>query len=333
VWSIRTLAVMLFGSSLVVPGNMDPRDELLAEKLYLRQQAKVQAVEKKAPVRPPAGGTANSDGAAPELPAVDPLLPAPAEVPPLWQGLDQTVREIAAGWDGRLSVTAIDLTSMVRYEFRPNDWYYPASTFKLPVSLCIAEAIDRDELTWESLVEFTAADDDSVGAGGFAEVDYGTRWPVRNLIDRSLVSSNNVAVKMLARTLTWDGLKACTERLGGPVTRTEEGSTPVTVKDEAAWWLALWRMKQGRPALAENLLRPLRRVTYSARIQAGTPRPDLVTHKFGSYTPYEHDGAIIWGDRPYLLVVMAQTKSHHAADAAIAQIARAAWDSVMGAGS
>lgn len=270
--------------------------------------------------------SANSDGLAPALAPIDPLLPEPGSVPARWQPLDKVVRQVAADLDGRMSVVAIDLTTMARYEFRPNDRYYPASTFKLPVCICTVEAIERGELSWESLVTFTEADDDTVGAGGFATAEYGSKWPVRNLLDRSIISSNNVAVKMLARTLTWDGLKTCTERLGGMVTRTEQGSTPVTAGDEAAWWLAVWQMKQERPKVAENLLSPLRRVTYTGRIQAGTPRPDLVTHKFGTYPPYEHDGAIIWTEKPYILVVMTYTPDHAGADAAIARVAGAAWE-------
>lgn len=274
----------------------------------------------------PAGApSANSDGLAPALAPIDPLMPEPGAVPARWQPLDQVVREVAAGLNGRVSVVAVDLSSKERYEFRPNDRYYPASTFKLPVCICTVEAIERSELAWDTPVTFTEADDDTVGAGGFADAAYGTKWPVRNLLDRSIISSNNVAVKMLARTLTWDGLQACTERLGGMVTRTSDGSTPVTARDEAAWWLAVWQMKQERPKVAENLLSPLRRVTYTGRIQAGTPRPDLVTHKFGTYPPYEHDGAIVWTEKPYLLVVMTYTPDHAAADTAIARVAGAAW--------
>jgi beta-lactamase class A len=266
-------------------------------------------------------------GAAPAIRPIDPRLPAPEEIPAVWKPLDETVRKIAADFPGRISVVAVDLESGARYEFRPHDRYLPASTFKLPVTLCIVQAIDRGELSWDSLVTFTPEDDDTVGQGGFATAPYGGQYTVRNLLDRSIISSNNVAVKMLARTLTWDGLARCTEALGGMVTRTDEGSTPVTAPDEAAWWLALWRMHQSQPALAENLLVPLRQVPYRGRIQAGTPRPDLVTHKFGTYPPYENDGAIIWAERPYILVVMTYGGDHLTVDQPIMAIAEAAWRS------
>jgi beta-lactamase class A len=234
---------------------------------------------------------------------------------------------VAADFPGRLSVAAIDLTTTKRYDFRPRDPYLPASTFKLPVTLCTLEAIDRGELSWTSTIEYTRDDYEPVGAGAFETAPFGGRYSVRNLVDRSLISSNNVAVKMLARTLTWEGLARCTEALGGMVTRTDDGSTPVTAPDEAAWWQALWQMHQNKPALAENLLVPLRQVPYRGRIQAGTPRSDLVTHKFGTYPPYENDGAIIWAERPYILVVMTYGGDHLTVDQPIMAIAEAAWRS------
>jgi beta-lactamase class A len=310
---------------------LDNPAELRQEKAAVRRQFQALQPEQAHADSGAADGAAAPEayGLAPDLPAIDPLMPAPGDVPLVWQPLDKAVREIAGGMDGRMSVVAIDLTSGARYEFRPNDRYYPASTFKLPVTLCTVEAIDRGDLAWDTLVTFTPEDDDTVGQGGFATVEYGTKWPVRNLLDRSIISSNNVAVKMLARTLTLDGLAACTAKIGGMVTRNEQGSTPVSARDEAAWWLHLWQMKQERPKVAENLLSPLRRVTYTGRIQDGTPRPDLVTHKFGTYSPYEHDGALIWGDRPYILVVMTYTHDHYGIDWTISRVAAAAWDSIM----
>lgn len=274
---------------------------------------------------PPAATGTQADGSARPA-AAEPADPAPdLPVPARWRELHRVVTETAAGFPGRLSVGAVDLTTGARYEYRAADRYHPASTFKLPVTLCVVEAIAAGDLAWDTLIEYAPRDHDDVGAGAFATAPFGTFYPVENLVYRSLVHSNNVAVRMLASTLTWEGLWVCTTAIGGPVTRTEEGSTPVSVRDEVAWWLYLWRMHQERPELAETLLQPLREVAYRGRIQAGTPRPDLVTHKFGSYDTNEHDGAIVWADRPYVLVVLTHGAPEWQANRAIETIAAAAW--------
>lgn len=308
------------GSSAVGAPRLDP-DELRTEQLLARQAAAADRAQ---------WDLSQYPGAAPAIRPIDPLMPDPGPTPARWAPLDQAVQEVATSFPGRLSVVAVDLESGARYDFRPHDRYLPASTFKLPVVLCTVQAIERGELTWETLVTFTPEDNDTVGQGGFAEAPYGGQYPIRNLLNRSIISSNNVAVKMLARTLTFDGLSRCSAQMGGQVTRTEEGSTPVTAADEAAWWLTLWRMKQEKPALAEDLLGPLRQVPYRGRIQAGTPVPDLVTHKFGTYPPYENDGAIIWTEHPYILVVLTYGGDHLGVDPLFEQLARAAWPTGQG---
>lgn len=277
------------------------------------------------PIPPPAP----DDEAFMVVTQIEPRIPPPdPTVLERFQQFNDAVRSVASTFPGRLSVILIDLTTKERYAFRPADPYLPASTFKLPVALCTAQAIERGELTWDTPVAYTEDDYDPVGAGGFYAAEYGSLWPVQNLLERSLIHSNNVAVKMLARTLTWEGLWYCTSEMGGPVTRTNMGSTPVTAESVAAWWLALWQMRSERPELAESVLGPLGQVPYRGRIAAGTPRGDLVRHKFGSYLTYFHDGALVLGERPYILVVLTGDASEYQADQAIIRTAEAAWRSI-----
>lgn len=321
---VMILSALMAGcslSSLGIPSKSDPEPQVA-------QVAEPPPPEPAESLPPDSDETpASSEDDTPvERPAK--LDPAPV-VPARWRPVHQKVTSIAEEFSGRISVVAIDLTTGDRYGYREHDRYLPASTFKLPVTLCVLEAIRKKELSWDTLITYTPDDYDSVGAGGFADAPFGGKYPVRNLVNRSLISSNNVAVKMLARTLTWEGLRACTRAMGGEVTRTEEGSTPVSASDEAAWWLTLWKIYQESPQQAENLLQPLRQVTYRGRIVAGTPSSAVVTHKFGTYDTYEHDGAIIWAKRPYLLVVMTHGATEWEANTAIEQVAAAAWQAMM----
>lgn len=257
---------------------------------------------------------------------VDPLLP-PLHPDSRWRVLDEVVRRQAAATGGRISVVAIDLTYGGRYEFRPNDLYYPASTYKLPVVLCTLEAIDRGELTWNTLVEYTPADYDPVGGGQFYQSHFGERFPVHNLVSRMIISSNNIATLMMSRTLGLDEILDCTTAMGGPVTRDENGSTPVTARDVAAWWLRFWQRYREKPETISQVVEWFRRVDFRGRIMAGTPLPNSqILHKFGSYAQNEHDGALVLGDRPYILVVL--THGGVGSEWAIQEIARAAYEAI-----
>ena len=227
---------------------------------------------------------------------------------------------------GILSIVAEDLTTGERFTYNSDELYHPASTMKIAVALCVAQAVGRGEQTWSTPVALTEADLDPEETTELDELPLGTPLTLQALVTDSLTYSSNVATHMLIRTLTPEGLLACTTRLGGPVTRGPEGSTPVTAQSVAAWWKALWQLTATAPGDAEVILSALREATYTGRIAAGTSEPETVTHKFGSVDDYFHDGAIIWADRPYLLVTLTGGAGEGEADSVIERVANAVWD-------
>jgi beta-lactamase class A len=266
--------------------------------------------------------------AAPDVPN-SPEPSAPAE--PDWAGLGQQVEALAAAFPGRMSVVAVDLTTGERYAYREYDEYLPASTVKVAVALCYQQAIARGEYTWDTPVAYTEPDFDPDEVTDMEGAPFGTTFPVGELVDNALRYSSNVALRMLTRELTSEKMSDCTRAMGGEVTRGPEGSTPVTATAAAAWWQALFALQQSDPALAEPLLEPLRNAEYRGRILAGTPRPELVTHKFGSVDDNFHDTAIVWGERPYILVVMTEgAVTEEQADDTIAAVAGAVWNALDG---
>lgn len=242
-----------------------------------------------------------------------------------WTTLEQTVQAEADTFPGRFSVVAEDLVTGERFTYGEAERYLPASTMKVAVALCTARLVEQGGQTWETPMAFTPDDIDPDEPTDMADWPFGTTYTLRELVTNALAFSSNVAMHMLTRILTPEGLLACTEQLGGPVTRGPEGSTPVTAGDVAAWWRGVWDLSGRAPDQAEVLLQAMRSATYTDRIAAGTPYPELVTHKFGSVDDYFHDGAIVWSARPYLLVVLTGEAGEGEADAAIARLAAAAW--------
>ncbi|HWI61726.1 MAG TPA: serine hydrolase, partial [Symbiobacteriaceae bacterium] len=250
---------------------------------------------------PHATPTGARDVDTPPLPEERPAVALAAAPPPGanvdWSPVMAAIQAELEWFPGRLSVVAEDLTTGERFVWGGEEQYHPASTMKVAVALCVAQAVERGELTWASPVALTEADLDPEETTELDELPLGTPLTVQELVTSSLAYSSNVATHMLIRTLTPDGLLDCTTRLGGPVTRAPGGSTPVTAESAAAWWKGLWNLRTTAPADAEVILTALRGVTYTGRIAAGTPEPAQVTHKFGSVDDYFHDGAIVWAGR------------------------------------
>lgn len=271
---------------------------------------------------PPASESAASTPPASPAPvSPPPLPPLPPPPAPGWQPLVDAVAATAETFLGRLSVVVVDLESGERWEYRGEECYHPASVIKIPVALYAAHQVEAGELSWEDPVLYTEADFEPP-AGPFSEIPFGTEVPVASLVEWSLKYSNNTAVNMLGRHLGWRRIRAFGRQIGGPYSP----GPWVNPQSAANWWLHLWQMSQENPMSMEPVLAGLREATHRGRVVAGVPAGVLVLHKYGSYAGYEHDAGIVYGPRPFLVLVFTADGGAGPANAAIARITRAAWE-------
>jgi beta-lactamase class A len=73
----------------------------------------------------------------------------------------------------------------------------------------------------------------------------------------------------------------------------------------------------------------LKRQTFRDAIPAGVPPGTPVAHKTGSITRIQHDAAVVYGPRPYTLVVLVRgIQDGRRAQALIAGISKTVWEGV-----
>lgn len=291
----------------------------------------------------PAGETAHRDS--PSAPALEQALPespgqpASADSQPASTGnqvafsgtpstwakaplLEAAMNEAMADFPGEYSVAVQDLKSGQRFTRNPDRRYHPASTIKMPVTLYTLEQYRAGKASWQDVIQYTPADFESPGGGAFETAAYYDWYPIENLVNRSLIYSNNVAVNMLGRHFGWANIEAWTRTIGGDLYRVD-GSPEITALSALGWWLHLYKLSQEDPESAELLLKPLGEVDYSGRITAGLPQGTAHLHKFGSYNGHYHDTAVIYGEQPYILVVLTHGAREDEADMAIARLSAA----------
>lgn len=238
--------------------------------------------------------------------------------------LQASIAAAMADFTGEYSVVVQDLRSGERFAQNAEHPYHPASTIKLPVALYTLEQHRAGKIGWDDLIEYTPADFESPGGGAFEGAPFGGLYPIKNLVNRSLIYSNNVAVNMLGRYFGWQQIEAWTKTIDGDLNRVN-GSPQTTALGELGWWLHLDQLAQTDPASAALLLDPLGKVAYDGRIAAGLPAGTPHLHKFGSYDGNYHDGGIIYTEQPYILIVMTHGGAEYEADEAIAAVSAAVY--------
>lgn len=235
-------------------------------------------------------------------PPVGTAVPANwAKAPDLLAGVTEAFR----GFSGTWSVAVIDLTTGNRWSVKGDLRYHPASTIKMPVTLYAMTQQKAGRLKWSDVIQYTEADFESPGGGAFETSPFGGWYPVENLVNRSLIYSNNVAVNMLGRHLGWQNVRDWTKTIGGELYREADASPSTTALNELNWWRHLYQVSLDDPKTAALILDPLSKVEFDGRIAAGLPSGLRFVHKFGSLDGNYHDGGIVWADgAPYALVIM-----------------------------
>jgi beta-lactamase class A len=147
--------------------------------------------------------------------------------------------------------------------------------------------------------------------------------------------SSNLATNNLIERLGVENIRATTEALGagGMVVRrgVEDNvayragmNNTTTARALLVLLEAIATGKAVSPDASRQMVAVLERQHFSDGIPAGLPPGTVVAHKTGSITRIQHDAAIVFGDRPYVLVVLVRgIDDEKQGNALIADIARA----------
>jgi beta-lactamase class A len=235
----------------------------------------------------------------------------------------------------------------------PDTAFHAASTMKVPVMIelfrqAAAGTLSLDEPLairneFHSIVDGSPYTlDVSDDSDGDVYKAVGGTLPLRQLCELMITVSSNFAANLLIERLGVEDIRNTVTRLGADGMHVLRG-----VEDDKAFAKGLNNTTTARGLLVlldkiakgdavgqkadAEMVAILERQTFNDAIPAGVPNGVAVAHKTGSITKIHHDAAIVYGKRPYVLVVLVRGLQEESQSAAvIAAISREVWSAAEG---
>jgi beta-lactamase class A len=233
---------------------------------------------------------------------------------------------------------------------RADDVFHAASTMKIPVMIELFHQVKEGKLKLEDSLtvknEFHSLVDGSIytlGAADDSEADLykavGQTRTLSQLCELMITVSSNFATNLLVEKVGVENIRATVHALHADGMNVLRG-----VEDNKAYekgvnntttarglLMLLEAIAKGEAVDADSsrqMVEILSRQKFNEAIPAGLPAGTRVAHKTGELTKIHHDAAIVYGPRPFVLVILVRGMAESKESAALmAEIARRIYQS------
>jgi beta-lactamase class A len=236
------------------------------------------------------------------------------------------IAALAAADGAEVAVAFRTLDGRDELLIQPDVEFHAASTMKVPVMIELFRQVRAGTLRLEDRVaivnEFHSIVDGSpyaLDVGDDSDADVykraGSTMSYRELCEAMITVSSNFAANLLIEHLGAPRIQRTTESLGASGMHVLRG-----VEDGKAFGKGLNNTTTARALMtlmekiatgeavdkraSDAMIAILKRQKFNDRIPAGLPRGVVVAHKTGEITRIQHDAAIVYAPRPFVLVVL-----------------------------
>ena len=271
------------------------------------------------------------------------LLQAPAA------GLNARVSKLIAASGADVAVALHSLDGRSELFIDPDKKFHAASTMKVPIMIELFRQAEAGTLRLDDELpirnEFHSIVDGSVyqlSVGDDSDADVygrvGRTMTVLDLCEAMITVSSNFAANLLIERVGAENVRTTVTRLGAGGMVVLRGVEDQKAFDKGmnnettarALMILMDRIAKGQAVSARadaEMVAILKRQKFHDAIPAGLPEGTAVAHKTGSITKIHHDAAIVYGPRPYVLVVLVRGIQDQKVSAAlIASISAEVWN-------
>ncbi|HHW40669.1 MAG TPA: serine hydrolase [Syntrophomonadaceae bacterium] len=220
------------------------------------------------------------------------------------------LRQEVAGYlntlPGTYGIYFKDLESGQTFGINENIPIPPASCIKVPVVLYLYRQVAEGRLQWNDRVRYDRASDYQVGAGALQYTARdGDTFSLRCLATVAITISDNVAHNMLVRYLGYGNVMNYIKSIAPSTTR-PYGSGATTASDMGSVIEAVIKFARENPRQGGRLIDDLSHTIFHVGLPGELPPKLQVAHKEGSINGVANDMGIVFGRRPYILVVLSR---------------------------
>ena len=263
--------------------------------------------------------------------------------------LESRIRSLIAGSGAEVALAYRTLDRRSELLIDPDKSFHAASTMKVPLMIELFRQAQAGELTlddplpirneFRSIVDgssYKLTDGDDSDREVYANT--GKTMTLRALNEAMITVSSNFATNLMIEKLGVEKIRATVDRLGADGMKVLRG-----VEDSKAFekgmnnsttarglLVLLEKLARGEAVSAaadRDMIEVLKRQKFNDAIPAGLPAGTPVAHKTGNITRIQHDAGIVYGPRPYVIVVLVRgIDDEKKSKNLIAGISRAVWE-------
>jgi beta-lactamase class A len=269
------------------------------------------------------------------------------------QTLDARVRALIASSGAEVGVAYRMLDGSAELFIEADKSFHAASTMKVPIMIELFRQAEAGTLNLSDTIvvrnEFKSIVDGSpykLSEGDDSDLEVyanvGKPMTLRALNEAMITVSSNFAANILIERVGAENVRATVKKLGADgmlVLRGVEDqkafdkgmNNATTARALLVLFEKLGKRQAVSPRADAEMIDVLKRQKFNDAIPAGVPPGTAIAHKTGTITRIHHDAGIVYGPKPYVLVVLVRGIQDQKVSASLMKdISRAIWERSTG---